>query len=153
MTEPANVEADHRRLGVDTFNHVWTLLGRERLTPDEHDELLHEAHASAYHWLKAPECTPENRARSEWLCSRVYALLGRAEPALHHARRCLAVCEQHAIGGFDVAYAYEALARASRVAGDDEHAVAYVEQARAAGELIADPEDKELFESDIADVA
>ena len=153
MAEPTSIQPNHRTLGVDTFNHVWTLLGTDRSTPEQDDELLHEAHASAYHWLKAPECTPENRARSEWLCARVYAVLGRAEPALHHARRSLALCEQHAIGDFDLAYAYEALARASRVAGDDAGAATYLQQARAAGESIAEPDDRELFESDIAEVA
>ena len=56
--------------------------------------------------------------RSEWQCSRVYAVLGRPEPALHHARRCLELCEQHGIGDWVLGFAYEALARAHAVAGD-----------------------------------
>ena len=34
-----------------------------------------------------------NLARGEWLCSRVYATLGRGEPALWHARRCVEINE------------------------------------------------------------
>jgi DNA-binding transcriptional MerR regulator len=152
MAEPTMTDVDHRQLGVDAFNHVWTLLEKEERTPAEDDELLHEAHASTYHWLKAPECRPENRARGEWICSRVYAVLGRGEPALHHARRCLELCEEHEIGDFDLAYAHEALARAYLASGDEAAHRRHVSLALEAGAGIADPEDKELFQSDLQDL-
>jgi hypothetical protein len=49
----------------------------------------------------------------------VYSELGRAEPALHHARRCLELVEQNpdVMEEWDLAAAYEALARAHAVAG------------------------------------
>ena len=133
------------------FNETWRLLEKER-TPAADEELLHLAHASAYHWLKAPEAEPKNRARSEWLCSRVYSVLGLAEPALHHAQRCLAITEEHAekMEPFDLPFAYEALARAHRVAGDAEVSARYERQARDAADRIADAEDKELVLSDLA---
>ena len=143
---------DHRALGVELYNSSWPLLEKPDRTPDEADELLHQAHASAYHWLKAPECEPKNRVRSEWLCSRVYSVLGRAEPALHHARRCLELCERHEdnVEDWDVAFAYEAVARASRVAGDESEAKRYEERGRELAEQIADPEDKEVVLKDYA---
>jgi hypothetical protein len=134
---------DHRRLGVEAFNHTWTLMEKPDRTREEDDEMLHEAHASAYHWLKAPEARPENRARSEWQCSRMYAVLGRAEPALHHARRCLELCEEHGIGDWDLAFAHEALARAYGVAGRAEDARRHEGLAREALEQIADQDDRE----------
>jgi hypothetical protein len=145
------VSSEERQLGVDLYNDSWRLLEKER-TPEEDDELLHQAHASAYHWLKAPECEPKNRARSEWLCSRVYSVLGRAEPALHHAERSLAICEEHAgnVEDWDLAFAYEALARASRVAGNDQHAQRYEQQGLELAEQISDPEDKEIVLRDYA---
>jgi hypothetical protein len=57
--------------------------------------MVNRAHASAYHWSVAPECQPENLARSDWLIARVYSVVGRAEPALAHAGRCLELCERH----------------------------------------------------------
>jgi hypothetical protein len=36
--------------------------------------------------------------------------LGRAVPALWHARRCLAINEENGIADFDIAAAYEAMA-------------------------------------------
>ena len=77
---------EHRRLGIDLYNRTWTLMD----SPG--DEMLHCAHASAYHWMRSGGTTA-NRARSEWLCSRVYALLGRSEAALQHARRCIELVE------------------------------------------------------------
>ena len=130
---------NHRQLGVDLFNETWRLI--ESRADD--DRLLHAAHASRFHWGEAPECRPENLARGEWLCSRVYTLLGRREPALHHAQRCLQLCEQHGIGDWDLAYAYEALARAS---GEEE----WKSRARAAGDAIADADDREHFDEDFA---
>jgi hypothetical protein len=135
---------NHRQLGVDLYNDTWRLLESR----EDDDELLHQAHASAYHWLKAPECEPKNRARSEWLCSRVYAVIGRGEPALHHAQRSLEICEAHPdnIEDWDLPFAYEALARANRVAGNDDEARRYEQKAREAGGALADPEDREHLE-------
>ena len=72
-----SLQADeHRRLGIDLYNRTWTLMD----TPG--DEMLHCAHASAYHWMQSGGTTA-NRARSEWLCSRVYALLGRIDDVMN----------------------------------------------------------------------
>ncbi len=112
--DPADV--DHRALAVALFNHVWTLLEMEDRTREQDDQMLHAAHASRHHWGVVG--APVNLARGEWQCSRVYSVLGRGEPAIHHGRRCLEICQQHGIGDFDVAFAYEALTRGYAVSGD-----------------------------------
>jgi hypothetical protein len=137
--------SEERQRGVDLFNEVWTLI--ESRADD--DRMLHATHASRYHWGEAEECKPENLARGEWQVSRVYTVLGRAEPAIWHATRCLELCEQNGIADWDVAYAYEALARAHALAGDGE-AAAWKAKARSAGDAIADPEDREHFDEDYA---
>jgi hypothetical protein len=83
----------------------------------------------------------------------VYTVLGRAEPALWHARRCLAICEEHGIGDWDVAFAHEAIARALEVAGDRDAAAAEVAHARRLADDIAEDEDRELLLSDLATIA
>lgn len=140
---------DHRQLGVDLFNHVWTLLELPERTREQEDELLHAAHASRHHWAEA-DAGPEHLARGEWQLSRVYVVLGRPEPALHHARRCLELCEENGIGDWDLAYAHEALARTQALAGDAGEAARHKALAREAGDAIADPEDREHFEKDFA---
>jgi len=143
---------DHRGLGVELFNKTWALMEKHDRSAADDDELVHCAHASAYHWALVG--TPANRARSEWQCSRVYVTLGRAEPALHHARRCLVLCEANpeALEDWDLPFAYEALARAHAVAGDAEESARYLARAREAGELIADQEDRELLDKDLATI-
>lgn len=135
---------NHRQVGVDLFNEVWRLME----TRKEDERMLHAAHASAYHWAEAPECEPKNRARSEWQVSRVYAVLGRGEPALHHARRCLEICEANPdnLEDWDLPFAYEALARAHAVGGDAAETERYLAKAREAGAYVADPEDREHLE-------
>jgi hypothetical protein len=135
--------SEERQSGVDLFNEAWRLME----TREDDDRLLHITHASRYHWGEADECTPANLARGEWQVSRVYTVLDRPEPAIWHARRCLAHCESNAIGDWDLAYAYEALARAHALAGDGE-AEAWKSKAREAGDAIADPETREHFDED-----
>jgi hypothetical protein len=136
-----------RRLAVDLFNQVWRMMEREDRTVDDDDRMLHAAHTSRWLWGEVGE--PVNLARGEWQVSRVYTVLGRPEPALHHARRCLEICGRHGIGDFDLAYAHEALARAYALAGDRERALARRHAAEQAADQIADADDRELLERDL----
>jgi DNA-binding transcriptional MerR regulator len=141
-----------RRLAADCFNKTWTLMEKRHRTRDDDDEMLHCAHASAYHWTQVG--TAANRARGEWQCSRVYTVLGRPEPALHHARRCLELVEASPaeMEEFDLPAAYEALARAHMVAGDAAEARRYAEVGRAETAKIADEDDRRLMEADFATI-
>ena len=143
---------DHRRLGVDLFNQVWTLLEQPERTPAEDDAMLHAAHASRHHWGQVGE--PRHLARGEWQISRVYAVLARGEPALHHARRCLELLEQSGDGEeWDVPFAHEAIARAAFVADERATAEHHLQQARALGAQIEDADDREHLEEALADLA
>lgn len=136
-------QTDHRRLGVDLFNDVWELNEKKDRTRQDDEKMLHAAHASRYHWGECGE--PVNFARGEWQLSRVYALLGRPEPAIHHARRSLEFCQENGIGDFDLAFAYEALARGHCVAENTSETERHLAKAREAGESIAKTEDKDWF--------
>jgi len=144
----------HRRLGAELFNHTWTLLELPERSPAQVDEMIHSAHASRYHWGAAGDAGEAvNLARGEWQCSRVYAILGRAEPALWHARRCVEINEAIGIADWDIASACEAMARAHVVAGDLPAARDWAARARAACDVIADPADREVIEGDLATLA
>ena len=135
---------EHRRLGIDLYNRTWTLMD----SPGE--EMLHCAHASAYHWMRSGGTTA-NRARSEWLCSRVYALLGRSEAALQHARRCIELVESAPgeMEDWDLAAAHEALARAHLAAGEIDEARRHLELAREETAKIAEEDDRKHIEADL----
>jgi hypothetical protein len=138
---------DRRRAAAAAFNFAWTLLERADRSPAEDDLMIHAAHASRFLWEDVGG--PTQHARGEWQVSRVYAVLGRAEPALHHARRCLGVCEASDIGGFDLAFAYEALARAHGIAGDRAEAERCAALARDLAAAVEDDEDRQVLLDDL----
>ena len=141
---------EERQLAVDLFNQAWTLMELNQRTAEQDDELINAAHASRHHW--AAVGTPANLARGEWQLARVYTVLGRSEPALYHARRCLAYCEANpdALEDWDLPYAHEALARAHALAGEADEARSHVVQARELAARVADAEDREHLEEDLA---
>jgi len=139
--------ATHRQLGVDLYNSTWTLLEKADRTPAETDEMIHRAHASRWHWGQVGEQV--NFARGEWLCSRVYAVLGRGEPAVWHARRCIEINEAAGQGDWDIAAAYEAMARALLVSGDAAGAAEWKARGVAALDGIAEADDREAIEKDL----
>ena len=142
--------ATQRALAAGLFNYTWTLLEKEDRSAEDVDRMIHAAHASRLHWDVIG--LPANRARGEWLCSRVYAVLGRGEPALWHARRALAILDAggEGIEDWDRPGVYEALARAHAVAGDAAEAEAWRGRAREALADVADAEDREPIEGDLA---
>ena len=140
--------AEERKLAVDLFNGTWTLLGKQARTRDEDDAMLHMAHASRHHWGQVGG--PAELARGEWQVSRVYAVLHRPEPCLHHAQRVLDLCRENNLADWDLGFAYEALARAHAIAGDTERARTCTEQALATP--IEDAEDRDLLVSDLATI-
>jgi DNA-binding transcriptional MerR regulator len=155
-TAATSVELDpatHRQLGVDLYNSTWSLLETPDRTPAETDEMIHRAHASRWHWARAAGTAPVNLARGEWLCSRVYATLGRGEPALWHARRSVEINEAldaDAREAWDLPAAYEAMARASFAAGDPASGALWKAKAITALGDVADADDREQIAQDLA---
>ena len=143
---------DPRLLAAQLFNQTWALMEQEGRTKGDDDRMIHAAHASRSHWGQVPGVTPAHLARGEWQISRVYTVLGRPEPALYHARRVLDLCQENGIGDWDLAFAYEALARAHALAGDVRRAREYTDQALAAAKDIADDEDRDLVLADLATI-
>lgn len=133
----------HKKFAVECFNLTWNLLGKKDRTVEEVDKMIHTAHASCYHWDEIG--TPLEFERGEWQISRVYSVLGRGEPALYHAKRCLEICRKNNIGDFDIAFSYEAMARAYSIAGNKTECEKHIQLAKEAGETIKKKEDKDYF--------
>ena len=148
-TDPISAN-EHRKLGAYLFNYTWSLIDRRPRSRAEDAEMLHAAHASRYHWGVVGRDL--NRQIGEWQISRVYSILGRAEPALYHARQALAIARRAHLGRFYLAYAYEALARAAAVAGRTRDRDRYVREARRVGGRIRDPDDRRILAEDLATV-
>ena len=140
----------HKRAAVTLFNLVWSLLDKKERTKQEDDKMVHAAHASRFHWGEIG--TSVEFERGEWQISRVYSVLKRSQSALYHAETCLGICKENNIGDFDIAFAYEAMARAHAVAGDKSDCEKYIKLAKEAGEQIEKKEDKDLFFGDLKTV-
>jgi hypothetical protein len=81
-------------------------------------------------------------------------MLVRPEPALYHAERCLALVQgaPEEMEEFDLPGAYESLARAHAVAGHADEARRFLELGRGETAKIADAEDREHLESQLASI-
>jgi len=141
--ELSEEEEMHKKIAINLFNSTWGLMEKKDRTKEVDDEMINSAHASRFHWGKVG--APVNFLRGEWLISRVYSILKRAEPSIYHAQRCLDICLEHKIGDYDLAWAYEALARAYSVKGDKIKTEEYMKIAKEASEKIAKKEDKDLL--------
>lgn len=133
----------HRNQAVDNFNAVWDLLDKKERSKEEDLLMIHRAHASRFHWNEIG--TPVNLARGEWQISRVYSTLKMPSSALYHAERSLEFCEKNQIGDFDLAFAYEAMARAYMVFGDIEKMNESLDLGIEASSKIMKAEDKNYF--------
>jgi hypothetical protein len=147
--ETYNEPEAHRHFAATLNGEVWGLLEKADRSPAEDERMIHAAHASCYHWLAVG--TGVHHQRAEWLIARVYAELGLADAALRHAYRCQELTEEHTdlMQDFDQAYAYEAVARANALAGNQAEALKHLRLAEAAGQAIADDQSKQFFLGDL----
>jgi hypothetical protein len=151
MTEKEPSREEHKKLAINLFNLTWSLLDKKDRTREENDKMVHAAHASRYHWGEIG--TPLEFERGEWQISRVYSVLGRSEPALYHAKRCLDICKENNIEDFDIAFAYEAMARAHSIAGDKTECAKYLQLAKKAANQIKKKEDKDYALGELKTIA
>ena len=135
----------HRWFAVECNNAAWDLLENPR-TAEQDLELLHLAHASAHHWAQGGD--EINRARAQCVVANAHAALGDGSAALRHAKLCIALTEGNDKStDWDLAFAYDALARATAAAGDSAKAAELTDKARALGDAIAGEGDKNIFDA------
>jgi hypothetical protein len=137
----------HHKFAVELNGFVWSLLEKEQRTAEDDDMMIHAAHASHYHWSKIG--TELNLQRGHWLLSRVYVVLNRPQAALYHAEKCLEITRKNGYEDFDLAYSYEAMARAYAASQNEEKWSYFSKLAKEAGEKIKEKEDKEYFLNDL----
>jgi uncharacterized protein YndB with AHSA1/START domain len=137
----------HRAQGIECNNSTWEMIEAER-APENDEEMLRRAYASTYHWARAARRVPANDARGAWLLAKVQLLAGQPQLSLRYADRCLEVCKQYGLADFDLAYAYEARARALKALGDDIAAGESWDLAKSVP--IADAEDQAILDADLA---
>lgn len=141
---------EHKKIAMDCFNGTWDIIDLKERSEADVLKMIHMAHASRYHWGEIG--TPLEWSRGEWQISRVYALAKMGESALYHGKHALKYCLDHEIGDFDLAFAYETIARAYGIIGDANQKEAYILMANEASLNIEKKEDLEYFLSELATV-
>ena len=140
---PEMVERSHRWHAVECNNLAWELCDRAERTDGQSHDMLHAAHAAAFHWSRIG--TDLHRARAEMLLAHVYARLGQGEQALVYARQFHAFIDGRDAPDWELAFDHAVLAHAAYAANDfGLHRTHHAEASRL-GEAIADPEDKAIF--------
>ncbi len=137
----------HKYFAVNLFNETWTLLDKEERTEEEDLLMIHKTHASLYHWLQIGG--PKEFSIGEWQIARVYAVLGMYESALRHGFRNEQICLDNDLKGFELAYAYESIARAYAIKNNTEKVDEFKNKAMEQAELISSKDDKKYLIDDL----
>ncbi len=145
--EDSAVLQAHRFFAADFFNKCWDLIDKKDRTPEEDLQMIHLAHASRAHWEVVGNSV--NFAVGEWQISRVYAILNRPQEALYYAQACLNICQKNNISGFNLGFAYEALARAEFLLGNVAQADEYIALGKKAAAEVEIVEDREYLLGDL----
>ena len=135
-------------MAKSSFNKTWDYIEKEDRTPEDDLAMIHTAHASRYHWgvlVSEGKGTNLNLQRGEWQIAHVYTLAERNEPAVYHAKVCLKLTEENDIGDFDLAFAYEGMARAAALSKNKADFTKYYKLAEEAAKKIKDKGDRDYF--------
>jgi hypothetical protein len=141
----------HKFMGIELNTLTWQLIDIKERNLEETERMIEAAHASLYHWSEVGNAV--NLQRGQWLISHAYAHADRPEFSRHHAEKCWRLTEMiekdptvhTGWTDFDVAFAYEAMARAHGLLGNREEFEKYSGLAREYGEKIENEEDKKAF--------
>ncbi|PKM64155.1 MAG: hypothetical protein CVU96_04255 [Firmicutes bacterium HGW-Firmicutes-20] len=141
---------EHKSLAAELFNKTWDYLDNKVRSSQDDLDMITLAHASLYHWMQVNN--PEYMYIGYWQISRVYAMLNLGDTALMFAKASLKVCVDHAFEGFNLAYAYEAMARSHAINNQKEEAKEYSQRAVDESEKIMKQEHREMLLSDLTSI-
>jgi hypothetical protein len=144
--------AAHKYFSAECFNRTWDFIDKPVRKPGENDAMLQLSLASLWHWTQREDCTPTNLAIGYWQVARVYALMRQPDNARHYGELCLEASRGEGVEPYYRGVAYEALARAEAVAGNQEKTEDYLIQAHQIAAELSDPEEKKMLLADLATI-
>ena len=149
MSEFTDEQKMHQFMGIEMNIQTWNLLGKDDRNEQDDVRMLNFAQASLYHWRLSPKFEAVNEQRGRWMISHSFAVLGKGKEALENAQESMRLTELHDLKDFDLAYAYEAMARSHAASGNKNECNNWLKKAEKAGNLINRTEDKKIFEGDL----
>ena len=147
-----DVSAAHKYFSAECFNKAWKFIDKPTRSAKDEEEMLSLSLTSLWHWSQREDHTPTNMSVGYWQVSRVYALMGQADNARRYGQLCLETSQGKGILPFYLGYAYEALARAASVVGDQELRGHYLEEAQRIAETLPDKEAKKQLLDDLGTI-
>jgi len=145
--EEFNTKAAHQYFSATCFNSTWDLIDKIDRSDEDNQKMLLSCYASLYHWTNREDANDQNFSIGYWQLSRVHALLNNPKAAYEDATRCLAY--SHNLEPFYLGYAYEAQARAKKIAGETEAFQTHLKQAWEQHALIKDKELAQMLDKDL----
>ena len=142
-----DLEAAHKYFAADCFNRAWDLIEKPDRTPDDDRAMVSLNQASLFHWSQRPDNDDKRRSVGYWQASRIQALLGNAAEARRYADVCLSYTRE--LEPFYLGYAFEALARAAKLAGNEAECTQFLAVAGAHAGKVSRQEDKALLVADL----
>ena len=139
----------HHYMGIEMNIQTWNLLGKKDRSEQDNVRMVMFAKASLYHWQNSPNFQPINEQRGQWMIANAYTNLDMGEKAIGYAQETMRLTDEHKFDDFDLAYAYEAMARANASLKNNDECQEWYKKAEDAGNKIKENEDKKLFLSDL----
>lgn len=145
-----DIAAAHRYFAAACFNQTWEFMEKGDRTADDTTAMIHSCLASLWHWRNRADCTSRNLSIGYWQASRVYALADQPENAWRYGELCLKASEGEE--PFYLGYAYEAMARAAKKAGDTDLSNQYRRHAEQLAAQVPEGEEREMLLKDLREL-
>lgn len=129
-----------KKMAIDCYNNCWNLIDKKERTHEEDIEMIYLSHTSRYHWGKVGSSI--EILRGEWQISHIYSILKNGQMALFHGLESLSICLDNGVTGFDLAFGYEAVARAYKILENEEKYAQYMCLAKITANEIENEEDR-----------
>jgi len=142
---------EYQSLAIKSFNDTWTLIDKSPRSDADNERMIRLAHTSKHYWVKA-KGTALNMVRGDWLISHVYAITNNGEAALQFAQKCLDKTLENEIGDFDKVFAYEAMARAYFVLGNETETRRYLDFGYDYLQYVSEEDDMEYCKSQLDNI-
>ncbi|MEZ6056885.1 MAG: hypothetical protein R3C01_09275 [Planctomycetaceae bacterium] len=147
MSPEMSPTVGHQLFSTQCFNEVWDLIERPQRTENDDQLMLSTCYASIYHWLHRDDCVDQNLSIGYWQLSRVYSLLQNGPEAKRAAELCLKFSAS--LEPFYQGYAYEAMARATGIAGNTVEAKRLAVVARDFAGKVEEAESRDMLLKDL----
>lgn len=142
---PEEIAKWTRRFAIECNNRAWRLSEQRARSRAEDAEMLHAAHAAAFHWSKVG--TELNKSRATMLLAHVHALLGIGQSAKSYASQAFEYVLSHESPPWEVAFAHAVLSNAASAAGDHVLHAKHYDIAAKLGAALQDPEERAIFDA------